>query len=406
MRRSRPHSVLQIRIKVCAPLAALLVWAVAAPATSAAAQDPAPASIRVGGIADVELFRGAEVGARARFAAVNAAGGVDGVPIELVGVADDQRDPTVARDEVRRLVEQEQVEALVPVVTSRFTDDGTLADARVPAFGWGIASGFCGNRWAFGITGCLAPLLPERVPTIWGELVAEVLRARGVTDPTVAFVTERGALPRTLRELRAVAKSAGLRVVGARADLGTSEGAAEGVTESAAAVLGGDAPPDAVFTVAGFAAVGAFQDALRAQGYAGVMTNLVQYGPSLAGPANGAFVLTQFATPESALYNPAMQQIVQEIAAVTTDAVTPAMLAGWLSADEFVRVRRAAGADATPAAVARAASTMRFRVRQTVGPTDFPEAFVRPTSCGQLVTSDGTAFSVAAPFRCAGYASV
>ncbi len=264
----------------------------------------APGSIRVGGIADVELFRGAEVGARARFTAVNAEGGIDGVPIELVGVADDQRDPSVARNEVRRLVEQEQVEALVPVVTSRFTDDGTLADARIPAFGWGIASGFCGNRWAFGITGCLAPLLPERVPTIWGVLVAEVLQARGVTDPTVAFVTERGALPRTLRELRAVAKAADLRVVDARADLGTGDGAAVGATESAAAVAGGDAPPDAVFTVASFAAVGAFQDALRAQGYAGVMTNLVQYGPSLAGPANGAFVLTQFATPESRVVQP------------------------------------------------------------------------------------------------------
>ena len=388
-------------------LAALTaVAATAIPAAGVRAQDAAPASIRVGGIADVELFRGAEVGARARFTAVNAEGGIDGVPIELVGVADDQRDPSVARNEVRRLVEQEQVEALVPVVTSRFTDDGTLADARIPAFGWGIASGFCGNRWAFGITGCLAPLLPERVPTIWGVLVAEVLQARGVTDPTVAFVTERGALPRTLRELRAVAKAADLRVVDARADLGTGDGAAEGATESAAAVAGGDAPPDAVFTVASFAAVGAFQDALRAQGYAGVMTNLVQYGPSLAGPANGAFVLTQFATPESALFTPEMQRIVQEIGAVTTDAITPAMLAGWLSADEFVRARRAAGVDATPAAVARTASTMRFRVPKTVGPTDFPEAFVRPTSCGQLVTSDGTSFSVGVPFRCAGYARV
>jgi hypothetical protein len=49
---------------------------------------------------------------------------------------------------------------------------------------------------------------------------------------------------------------------------------------------------------------------------------------------------------------------------------------------------------------------MRYRVPDTLGPTDFPDAFVRPTSCGQLVTSDGSAFSVAAPFRCSGYARV
>jgi hypothetical protein len=227
--------------------------------STATAHVAPPTTIRVAGLADVELFRGAEVGARARFQAVNAEGGIDGVPIELVAVADDQRDAAVARSEVQRLVDTEQVDALVPVVTSRFTDDGTLAAAETPAFGWGIASGFCGNRFAFGITGCLAPLVPRRVPTIWGELVAEVLAGRDVDEPTVALVTEAAAIPRTLRELRAVAEASGLRVVDARADLGSGESATAAVTELATAVLGGAEPPDAVFTVASFAAVGAFR---------------------------------------------------------------------------------------------------------------------------------------------------
>lgn len=372
----------------------------------ASGDDAAPPTIRVAGIADVELFRGAETGARARIQAVNADGGIDGVPIELVGVADDQRSPMVARDEVRRLVEDEKVEALVPVVTSRFTDDGTLARAKTPAFGWGIASGFCGNRWAFAITGCLAPLLPRQVPTIWGELVGQVLQARGVERPAVALVTERAANPRTLVELRAVARASGLRVSGAYAELGSGDGATEGVDAVASEVLRGPRPPDAIFTLASFTAVGAFQDALRAQGYAGVLTNLVQYGPALVAAANGSYVLTQFATPESAPDNPAMQRLVAEIAAVTPDAVTPAMIAGWLAVEQFVRARRAAGRDASPADVARAGATMRFRVAETVGPTVYPPAFVRPTSCGQLVTSDGAAYTVAAPFRCAGYARV
>ncbi len=386
-----------------------MLGAVVLPAPGAHGQGDdaaAPTSIRVAGLADVELFRGAETGARARIQAVNAAGGIDGVPIELVTVADDQRDAAVARSEVLRLVEEEQVEALVPVVTSRFTDDGTLTDAGVPAFGWGLSSGFCGNRWAFGITGCLAPLLPPEVPTIWGALIADVLAERGVDDPTVALVTEASAVPRTTRELRAVAEASGLRVVDARAELGSGESATAGVDELADELLGGSEPPDAVFTVASFAAVGALQDALRARSYAGVMTNLVQYGPALAAPATGAFVLTQFATPESAADNPAMARMVAEIAAVTPDAVTPAMVAGWLAVDFYVRAHRRAGTDASPPEVARVASEMRFRVRDTVGPTRFPAAFVRPTSCGQLVTSDGTAYTVAAPFRCAPYTRV
>jgi ABC-type branched-subunit amino acid transport system substrate-binding protein len=387
-------------------LGALAVGVAAVLVSPVVGAQEAPTTIRVAGLADVELFRGAEIGARARFEAVNANGGIDGVPIELIGVADDQRDAAVARREVQRLVDEEHVDALVPVVTSRFTDDGTLRQAKTPAFGWGIASGFCGHRWAFAITGCLAPLLPREVPTIWGELVAQVLKTRGGQRPTVALVTERSAIPRTLRELRAVAEASGLRVVDARAELGSGESAAAGVSELATAVLAGPKPPDAVFTVASFTAVGAFQDALRAQAFTGVMTNLVQYGPALAAPATGAYVLTQFATPESAPDNPAMQRIIAEIAALTPDAVTPAMLAGWLAADQYVRARRSAGSEATPADVARTASTMRYRVRETVGPTDYPDAFVRPTSCGQLVTSDGTTYTVAAAFRCAGYARV
>src|SRR5690606_18119631 len=115
------------------------------------------------------------------------------------------------------------------------------------------------------------------------------------------------AVPRTLDELRAIARAAGLRVVDARAELGSGADAAAGADAVAAAVLAREQPPDAVFTVASFAVVGAFQDALRARGYGGVMTNLVQYGPALAPAATGAYVLTQFATPEAVATDPAMQ---------------------------------------------------------------------------------------------------
>jgi ABC-type branched-subunit amino acid transport system substrate-binding protein len=371
------------------------------------AQSAVPPTIKVGGIADAELFGGAEAGARARFDAVNAAGGIDGRRIEFLGVADDRRGAAAATAEVRRLVDDVGVDAVVPVVTSRFADDGTLARARIPAFGWGIAGGFCGNRWAFAITGCLAPLLPREVPTIWGELAAAVAREHGFRHPTAAIVTEAAAVPRSLVELRAMARAAGLRVTYARAALGTGESATTGVDAIADAVMAaGDDPPSVVFSVAGFTAVGALQDALRARSFPGVMTNLVQYSPVLVIAARDTYVLTQFATPESAPRNAAMRKILAELATVTTDPVTPSMLAGWLAADLYVRARRSAGPGASPSRVARVAARMRFRVPATVGPTRFPEAFVRPTSCGQLVTSDATAYSIAARYRCAGYAGV
>ena len=198
-----------------------------------------------------------------------------------------------------------------------------------------------------------------------------------------------------------------MRVTYADAVLGTGDGAAAGADGVADAVLGtGSRPPDAVFVVAGFAAVGALEDALRARAFSGVATNLVQYSPALVSPARGAYILTEFATPEAAAGSPAMREILEQIAALTPDTVTPSMIAGWLSADFWVRAVRAAGRNPTPAEVARAASRMRFRVAGTVGPTDYPAAFVRPTSCGQLVTSDGSAFTIAVPYRCSGYVPV
>jgi len=372
-----------------------------------AAQPAVATTIKVGGIADVELFGGTEAGARARFDAVNAAGGIDGRRIEFLGVADDRRDASATTAEVRRLVDDVGVDAVVPIVTSRFADDATLSRARIPAFGWGIAGGFCGNRWAFAITGCLAPLLPREVPTIWGELVAAVARQHGFRHPTAAIVTEAAAVPRSLVELRAMARAAGLRVTYAKAALGTGESAAAGVDAIADAVMAaGTRPPSVVFSVAGFTAVGALQDALRARSYPGVMTNLVQYSPVLVIAARDTYVLTQFATPESAPQNAAMREILAELATVTTDPITPSMLAGWLAADLYVRALRRAGPGASPSRVARVAARLRFRVPDTVGSTRFPEAFVRPTSCGQLVTSDATVYTIAAPYRCADYVSV
>jgi ABC-type branched-subunit amino acid transport system substrate-binding protein len=358
-------------------------------------------------VADVELFGGAEAGARARFDAANAAGGIHGRLIRFLGVTDDRRDAATTAATVHQLLGASHVDAVVPVVTSRFVDDHALARARVPAFGWGIASGFCGNRWAFAITGCRAPLLPRTVPTIWGELVDSLIRAHGVRHPTVAIVTERSALPRSLDELRAMVHASGGRVTWARAALGSGPSAADGVDAIADSIMrAGTQPPDAVFSVAGYTAVGALQDALRARSYPGIMTNLVQYSPALANPARDAYVFTEFATPESAPGNTTMQGIVTELAAVTDAPVSSAMLAGWFAADLYLRALTKAGPKATPASVATVAAHLSYSLPATIGPTRFPAALVAPSSCGQLVTSDATAFHVAAPYRCGGYARV
>ena len=53
-----------------------------------------------------------------------------------------------------RLVEQ--VTPFVPAVTPALSSS-YLVDNKVPYFGWALSSGFCGNQYGFGFTGCLLP---------------------------------------------------------------------------------------------------------------------------------------------------------------------------------------------------------------------------------------------------------
>lgn len=366
------------------------------------ADAPTRAPLRVGGVVDAELYGGAALGAQARFTSVNAAGGVHGRPIELLGVTDDHRSPEEHAAALRHLIDDDTVDAVVPLVSGAFAGVPELERGRIPAFGWGISGAFCGSTWVFAITGCLTPLLPRRVPGIWGVAIERLLRARDATSDAAAIVTDDGGADRAVAEVGAVARAAGMRVVYARAALSSAGPAGSDLGAIARAVLGADdgESPAVVFTVSGFANVAALQSTLRAQGYTGVTTNLVQYAPLLAGPAAGAEVLTQFATPESAPRNPAMQRIVDEIGAVTSDPITPAMLAGWFAADFFVKAATRAGAGATPVDIQRVARRSTYRVPKTIGPTRFPDAFTTATSCGQLVSGDGTGYTVAVPFGC------
>jgi len=372
---------------------------------------PTPAPLRVGGVVDAELYGGAAIGAQARFTAVNAAGGVHGRPIEVVGVIDDHRSPEEHAAALRHLLgdrvdgeggDGEAVDAVVPLVSGAFAGVPELERAGIPAFGWGISGAFCGSTWVFAITGCLTPLLPRRVPGIWGVAIDRLLRARHATSDAAAVVADDGGADRAVREVDAVARAAGMRVVYARAVLSNDGPTGSDLDAIARAVLAADdgKPPAVVFTVSGFANVAALQSTLRRQGYTGITTNLVQYAPLLAGPAAGAVVLTQFATPESAPRNPAMRRIVDEMAAVTSDPITPAMLAGWFAADFFVKAATRAGAGATAADIRRVARRSTYRVPKTIGPTRFPDAFTTATSCGQLVSGGGTGYTVAVPFGC------
>ena len=163
----------------------------------------------------------------------------------------------------------------------------------------------------------------------------------------------------------------------------------------------GGKAPDAVFLVVAFQNVLGMAKGLIDAGYTGIITNAVAYDPRLVGTAKGQTAFTQFAIPESASTNPEMAKIVDQIKKYApAAAVTQGFLAGYFSADFFVKAVKAAGKNLTPDTLAKATGKMTYQIKGVIGPTKFPAGVTQGTPCGALARSNGTAWEVVAPYAC------
>ncbi len=357
-------------------------------------------SIKVAGLGDSLLYGGADVGAKARFQRANDAGGVHGRTIDYAGFTDDGGDPTAGTTAATKLVQQDQVFAVVPAVTPTFAAGSFLAQQKVPYFGWGLSSDFCGNDYGFGFSGCL---VPEGVTSnVWGVLISKVFGAESA-GRTAAIVTEGSPSGQyELTALTAGVTSAKLKVVYGKAALGVPATLDYGAVAQEVLASNAGTSPDAVFVVGNASNVLGMQQALSAAGFLGLFTNGIEYAPNLVAPANGAIVMTQTAPTESAPTNPAMAQLVADVQKVAPGVpVDQSVIVGYWSADLFLAAVQKAGKNLTRASLVKAANNhFTYKVANTVGPTTFPAAHSRPTPCGALVASNGTAYAVKVPYTC------
>jgi hypothetical protein len=365
-----------------------------------AARGVTATTIKVAGLGDSFLYGGADVGAKARFQRANDAGGVNGRTIDYAGFTDDGGDATAGTTAATKLVQQDQVFAVVPAVTPDFAAGKFLAQQKVPYFGWGLSSDFCGNDYGFGFSGCLVP--EGATSNAWGALISTTFGAQSA-GRTAAIVTENAPAGQyELTSLTAGVTSAKLKVVYGKAALGVpATPDYDAVAKEVLAANAGKAP-DVVFVVGNVSNVLGMQQALGAAGFLGLFTNQIEYGPNLVAPANGATVLTQTAPTESAPGNPAMAQLVADVQKVAPGLpIDQSVVAGYWSADLFLTAVRKAGKNLTRAALVKAANNkFTYQVANTVGPTTFPAAHSRPTPCGALVASNGTAYAVKVPYTC------
>jgi ABC-type branched-subunit amino acid transport system substrate-binding protein len=367
-------------------------------------------SITVAGLGQSAFFADSQIGAQARFDEEK--NGVFGRTITVTEFANDNSDPNTNLSEARRLVQQEGVFAILPLM-SPVVGTATmqfLNQQKVPHVGWGIAQAWCKDPYGFPFTGCIVP--PTSIPntgSTWGELVNEYYKtqgeAKGSKGKTAAVITEDNDTGKEgLIEIEAQAKYGGkMKVTYGEAALPAPPAVIGDYSPFVNDIMTSNdgGPPDVVFVVTSFANTGPMSQGLLDAGFTGLLTNAVAYDPRLVAAAEGQTVFTQFNLPEDTS-NAKMQKVVDSIksSAGADAAISQGVLAGYWSADLFVKVLKKVGKNLTPEAFAKAASKFTYVIPGIIGPTKWPKAFTQGAPCGTLVQSNGTEYEIVVPYGC------
>lgn len=367
-------------------------------------------SINVAGISQQSQFSADDlrIGATARFQVENSKGGVFGRKINYVESANDNGDVSTNLSQIQRLVQQDQVFAVVPSMSPYLDQAGPfLTQQHVPFFGWGIDQVFCQNPYAFGFTGCIVP--PPNIPitgTTWGAMLDKYFKSHGSPNgaktKTAAVISEDNATGKSgAVVIQAQVKKVGFKAVYVQSTLPPVPPGDYSPFVNAMLTSAGGKAPDAIFLTTSIPNTLGLAKALPAAGYKGVLTNAVIYDPRAVSimKDNSTFIQTD-ATEDTS--NAAMQQIVSNIKAVggPNTAITLGMFYSYFSADSFIAVLKKVGKNLTPEAMAKVMANFTYQIPGVVGPTKYPAAQTQGAPCGTLVGSDGTKFSVQVPYAC------
>jgi hypothetical protein len=348
----------------------------------------------------------ASVGANARFKRFNDTNEIKGLKIDYKEFADDNQDPTKSLAEGRRLVTQVGAFAIVPDLSD--TNPGAFFNSQhVPYFGWAFDNTYCSptpsagaKLYGFGWNGCLVPSNPKRMPgTAADQFYKYVKEKTGKTSPTVALFSTDTQAGRDSTGFQASAYAgAGFKVVYSKGEIPPPPVA--DYTPYVQKLMTADSgnPPDAMVCLLATQCINTYS-LIKAGGYKGVFWSAL-YDPRLTALFGGAVLLSSAQPVVDP--TPATQQMEKDVNAVKAGGqITSGTLAAYLSADMFIAALKKAGSNPTPEKVQAAASKMTYQVKGLIGPTKYPDSHVVPTpSCGALVLSDGTNFSVVEPYGC------
>lgn len=355
-------------------------------------------TIRVGGLRSLPNYAGSEIGAQVVFDKVNEAGGIAGRTFEYVATVDDQNNNDGNVAAAKKLVEDEKVFAVVPVISNFFAGASVLRKARVPYFGWGFHDAFCGHKEAFGFGGCGVAKANDAGNPVWPGLVKKA----HPKVKTMGFLVEDSdaAVGGTKAYLRALG---GLGLKKSFTEYGipaTTPDVSAYVQKTVAA------NPDAVLVVAATGLAIQLIQGLKRAGYKGAISSPAIYDPRIVGIASVKDALQDvdayvaFAAFES--NNPGIKQLKADVAkyAPPNTAITQPLVSGYLSALMLTEIVAKVGKDLTYKNFYKATKGFSFDGNGAVGKVTFPHGQNNISLCGTLVTVKKDGFKESVALRC------
>jgi branched-chain amino acid transport system substrate-binding protein len=357
-------------------------------------------TIKVGGVVYDTYYGDARIGVEARIKEANDAGGVHGRTIEVIEAENDNNEATKGQEITQRLVEQEEVFALLPVLSGQYGGGDYIVQNDIPTFGWGTHPAFCGNTVAFGFTGCVTNPSLEIGSNALGTVLEEHF---GTTDMTVAFLGEDNDSGRGgVALLVASVEDKGFEVVMQDASLPAPPDVLSDPSPFVADIMKADGgeQPDIVYIVATLSGT-TIASALQNAGFEGTIIT-PSYSPLLLGAPgyDDVLVNTQMSMDPTVPANAAMLESVRKIK--PDQQLNLAVAAGYWVADMFIKALEATGEDLT---VENLLATLNggdftYEVEGVVGRSTWPANHDEPVPCAALVEVKGNEFLPLVPLTC------
>ncbi|WP_007515957.1 ABC transporter substrate-binding protein [Pseudofrankia saprophytica] len=363
-------------------------------------------SIKIGGLgtlsnAGTSTYQETDLGAAARFARENAAGGVFGRKIDYIGMTDDGSNAQQNADAGKKLAENENVFAVAPVATPIGAYADALCTNEVPAFGWSFNNGLCNRANTFGFTGCL---LPDKYNSIQYGPYVELLKDS--SDKSVVLLgVDNSAARQGVADTKASLERAGLKVVMTSNALQFGQPPADPSSLVRQIMTANNGkPPAMIYHVTDFVNVTALAQTMTAAGYKGIQISAVGYDPRLTGlkALDDTYTYLQW-LPFQSTDNATVRQMADDVTKYGKGAglsITSAM--GWIAADMVIAGLKATGKDLT---VDKFLSTLNgpdFHYGDGIflGKTTWPQNHFYAAPCATAAHLKDGKYSLAVPLVC------